>query len=101
METESSSLHFLHFSFHLIFFLSRFIELRVINHLLPHLYTAQYDETILKILQIVIRTFYPHISTQCKTNRLYSYMCQIENNSFFKSPFSLYCTDPLVCAMQV
>jgi len=75
METDSSSLHFLHFSFPLIVFLYRFIELRVINRLSSHLYTAQYKDTIFKILQIVIRTDYPHIYAPCKMNRLYSYMC--------------------------
>jgi len=73
METGSSSLNFLHFSFPLTVFLSRFIELRFINHLSSHLYTAQYEGTILKILQIIIRTDYRHISIQCKTNRPYSY----------------------------
>jgi hypothetical protein len=72
METDSSSLHSLHFSFPLIVFLSRFIELRFINHLSPHFCTALNEETILEILQIVIRTDYPRISTQCKMNRLYS-----------------------------
>jgi hypothetical protein len=77
METDSSSLHFLNFSFVLIFFLSRFIELLVINHPMSHLYTARNEDTIIKILQIVIRTDYSHISIQCKMKRLYSYMCQI------------------------
>ena len=90
METDSSSLHFLYFSHPLIVFLSRFNKLRFINHLLPQLYTTQYDETILKILQIVIPTDYRHISTG-----------YIPTCAFRKSPFSLYCKGTLVCAMQV